>query len=589
MNSQSKQCQNCKSDFTIESEDFAFYERIKVPPPTFCPDCRRQRRMAWRNERSIYRASCCLCGKAILTMYPEESGVQSTCRECWWSDSWDPLSYGADYNPDKTFFAQFSELAKRAPSLALSNVDCVDSDYSNFTAYNKNCYLVFGSGFNENVRYSRALRCRDSQDLFVGNSCELCYECTNCSDSYRLLFSYNSENCSDSYFLYNCRNCSNCLGCINLVDKSYCIFNQQYSKEEYSKKIAELELGKYSSLLNLEDKIKKEVVLKGIHKFANIVASSQTTGDNIRNSQNCHFCFDTLEDVQNCKYLYYCTELKDSYDGIGQYRMELGYENVDCNVSSSVLGGITIYDSNNIRYSKNCHNCSNLFGCVNLRKKQYCILNKQYSKEEYERLISEIIGQMNSNPYLDSKGRKHAYGDFYPIELSPFPYNQTIAQEYAFLDKGLALTNGYKWEEHNDKNYETDLTSLDLPDTIADVSDKILNQVIQCEHLGTCGEQCTTAFKIIPGELQFYRKMNLPLPRLCHNCRHYKRLRQRNPLKLWSRKCQCAGQKSENGIYQNTIAHPHGTDRCSNEFQTSYSPDRPEIVYCENCYQAEIV
>jgi len=83
--------------------------------------------------------------------------------------------------------------------------------------------------------------------------------------------------------------------------------------------------------------------------------------------------------------------------------------------------------------------------------------------------------------------------------------------------------------------------------------------------------------------------MNLPLPRLCPNCRHYQRLKQRNPLKLWHRRCQCAGKKSENGVYKNTTGHFHGEGRCPNEFETSYSPDRKEVVYCEHCYQAEVV
>ncbi|MDD5146800.1 MAG: hypothetical protein PHN39_03645, partial [Candidatus Pacebacteria bacterium] len=106
---------------------------------------------------------------------------------------------------------------------------------------------------------------------------------------------------------------------------------------------------------------------------------------------------------------------------------------------------------------------------------------------------------------------------------------------------------------------------------------------------GDCNEQCTTAFRIIPQELQFYRKMNLPLPRLCPNCRHYQRLKQRNPLKLWKRQCQCVGEKSQNGVYTNTTSHNHGSDPCPNTFETSYSPDRPEIVYCEECYLKEVV
>ena len=84
--------------------------------------------------------------------------------------------------------------------------------------------------------------------------------------------------------------------------------------------------------------------------------------------------------------------------------------------------------------------------------------------------------------------------------------------------------------------------------------------------------------------------MNLPLPRYCPNCRHHHRLKQRNPLKLYKRKCQCAGEYSDNKKYKNTTTHHHhGKDHCPREFETTYAPDRPEIVYCEKCYQEEVV
>ena len=106
-----------------------------------------------------------------------------------------------------------------------------------------------------------------------------------------------------------------------------------------------------------------------------------------------------------------------------------------------------------------------------------------------------------------------------------------------------------------------------------------------------CNEQGTEAYKIIPQELKFLRKMNLPLPRLCPNCRHCQRIKQRNPLKLWHRKCQCAGLTSENKVYQNTADHVHHKkdEHCPSEFETTYAPERPEIVYCEQCYLREVV
>src|SRR6185369_10692718 len=139
---------------------------------------------------------------------------------------------------------------------------------------------------------------------------------------------------------------------------------------------------------------------------------------------------------------------------------------------------------------------ADLFGCVALRNKQYCILNKQYSKEEYESLVPKIIEHMKTMPYTDAKGRAYAYGEFFPSELSPFAYNETLAQEYFPLDEAGAAQQGYRWRENPKRNYEITQTSGTLPDHIKDVSDAVLQDIIACGHGGSCQHQCTTAFRI---------------------------------------------------------------------------------------------
>jgi hypothetical protein len=340
-------------------------------------------------------------------------------------------------------------------------------------------------------------------------------------------------------------------------------------------------------------------------RFANIVHSINSVGDYLRNTKNCRMCFDLEGEAEDSKYIVYgVTGIKDCYDSYGVgIGVEREYE-VTASGSSMQDGAflVMVPSSNFVRYCYLCRGLSNCFGCVGLRNKEYCILNKQYPKEEYEKLVPKIIQHMNAMPYIDKKGRIYKYGEFFPPELSPFAYNETIAQEYFPLTKEQVLTQGYRWKDPKERNIKPDFYTQDLPDHIQDVKDNILGKVIQCAHSrvkedGTleinCNEQCTTAFKIIPEELQFYRKMNLPLPRLCPNCRHYQRLKQRNPLKLWHRKCNCEGTQGKNSnnpnIYQNQTIHFHKNNPCPNEFETSYSPERPEIVYCEECYNAEVV
>ena len=110
MQSETKNCQNCKQDFTIEPDDFAFYEKIKVPPPTFCPECRFQRRMSWRNMWHLFKKTEERTGEKIFSLFPEESPVQIYEREYWNSDNWDAMEFGKDYDLQRPFFEQFKEL-----------------------------------------------------------------------------------------------------------------------------------------------------------------------------------------------------------------------------------------------------------------------------------------------------------------------------------------------------------------------------------------------------------------------------------------------------------------------------------------------
>jgi hypothetical protein len=582
METETRQCQNCKKDFTIEPEDFNFYEKIKVPPPTWCPDCRMVRKLLFRNERDLYKKKCDFCGKVVISIYSEKTSLRVYCQDCWWGDLWNPLSFGADYDYSKNFLSQLKDLYSAVPQMSLFNTKSVNSDYCNFSAENKNCYLLFGSKIDENVLYPHnSSFMKDSLDISASAKLELCYEDTQCENSNRLFFSNNSDNCVDAYFLYECKNCASCFGCANLRNKQYCLFNKQLTRDAYIENIKALGLGSFSSLQKVKNKF-KDLYLTSIHKSSHFINTKDCTGNNIRNAKNLKYCFDILgNDSENSKYTSHSVlGVKDSYDNYGMAKAELVYETIaigfESNENSDYRFSFFIRGSSDISYSINCVGSMHLFACVGLRNKSYCILNRQYTKEEYEKLVPKIIEHMNDMPYIDSKGRVYKYGEFFPPELSPFAYNETIAQEYFPLTKEEALKQGYKWKDREERNYQIDIKNEEIPDNIKEVDDSIIGKVIECEHKGTCNEQCTEAFKIIPEELQFYQRMNLPIPHLCPNCRHYQRLKQRNPMKLWHRQCMC-----------DKTTHNH-KGKCEVEFETSYAPDRPEIVYCEKCYQQEV-
>ena len=100
MNQETKTCKNCAKDFEIRKEDLIFYEQVKVPPPSHCPDCRMQKRIAFRNERTLYKRPCDMCKKDGVSLYTKNTPFPVFCHECWWGDGWDPMSYGIKYNPE---------------------------------------------------------------------------------------------------------------------------------------------------------------------------------------------------------------------------------------------------------------------------------------------------------------------------------------------------------------------------------------------------------------------------------------------------------------------------------------------------------
>ncbi|MBI2889091.1 MAG: hypothetical protein HYY10_04170 [Candidatus Liptonbacteria bacterium] len=600
MNSETKTCQSCKAQFTVAPDDFAFYEKLKVPPPTWCPECRMVRRLVWRNERCLYKRKCDLCSVAVFSAFAPRAPYTVYCVECYASDKWDAAQHARPYDWNKSFFEQWHALFADVPQRNLYVTNSTNSPYGgNMLRDSTRIYLSYSLLSSEDVFYSKDIdKSRSVFDSFDLVESENVFQGVLGYKNYNCDFIYFSRSCMDSRYLYDCVNCRNCFMCTNLRNKEFCIRNKPYAKEEYQKEISGIDFGSYTTSSALYGEF-LELTKNALHKYATILNCSHCTGNDLINSKNARACFSS-HDIENVKFAFRILTTRDSMDltylGLNA---ELLYEcqGTGSAHSSFVRFNVHGFDGHNhdLQYTANCGFSSHLFGCVGIRNKQYCILNRQYSKEEYEVLVPKIIAHMDEMPY-ESRGVNsevrivYRYGEFFPVEFSPFAYNETLAQECFSLTKEEADTRGYQWREPETKHYRITKPPDDIPGHIKDADDSICSEVIGCAHGGLCKHQCATAFKVLREELQYYKKRNIPLPRLCPNCRHYERLAQRNPLKLWHRRCMCSGMNSvERRAYSNTVAHSHGNSPCPNEFETPYAPERKEIIYCESCYNSEIV
>lgn len=547
-----KVCQTCKENFEIRDADLVFYEQMKTSPPLDCPDCRMARRLVFRNERTLYKRPCDLCKKDIITVYAPEADFKVYCHDCWWSDNWNPKSFAMDYDSNKSFFEQYKELQKKVPRQSMAAVNNVRSDYTNGSGENKDCYLIFAADYNEDCLYGRLLQ-RDKMciDCAFLHESELCYECLDSRNCFKCIFCEQCQTSSDLLFCYNVRDSSNCIFCTNSRHLSNAILNIKYTKEEFEKKKAEI----LSSYENIE-KTKKEfeeLKKKTIRKYASQTKCNNVTGDYLHNCHQGVLLYDTY-DAKNCSYMTDTESPMDSWDCNNYYyKPQFGYNVMGVLEGSRLKNSAFVFYCNEVEYCENCYHLINGFGCNAIRKGEYMILNKSYPKEEYFKLKEKIEEQLKKD---------NAFGQFFPAELAPFSYNETLAHDFFPLTKEEALKRGFNWQEKTTGTYGKEtIKEGEIPETIGEVTEDILRKILVCAD-------CKKNFRITQAELNFYKRMNLPIPHKDFECRHKDRMAKRNPRKLWHRKCM--------------------KENCENEFETAYSPDRPEIIYCEKCYRQEV-
>lgn len=543
-------CTHCSGTFDISERDLAFYEKVSpvfngkkesIPPPDMCPPCREQLRMSFRNEWSFYHRPCDMTGKQMLSIYSPDKPYKVYEQSVWWSDQFDPLAYGRPFDFNRPFFEQWQALSLAVPRASIHNSNSENCEYTNYSGNNKNSYLVVGSLLCEDALYSyRASRCKQICDCYDPYECELCYEVSFSKQLYNCRYCTECHLSSGLILCSYCNGCHDCFGCVNLRNKKHHIFNEPFEKEEYEKKVRELQqkmpdaVGQYTAFRQTQP-----------HKAVDMVNCEGSSGDHLINCRDCHDVF-VFKDSEESRYCAFCEENRYCMDANFSNKGELQYHSTNLVQNYHVLfGNLAWFDTESI-YVTSCFNSSHLFGCISMKKNFYCILNKQYSKEEYEMLVPKIINHMRSTG---------EWGNYYPPHCSPFGFNETAANVEHPLDRETAVRFGWKWHDEEKTAKKSTAKAYEIPKNIADVSDDITSQVLTCEITGR-------PYKIIPQELKFYRQMGVPIPCRCPDQRQRDRVSQRNPHKLWQRQCM----------------------KCSKDMETTYAPDRPEIVYCEECY-----
>jgi len=548
----------CENKFKIEEGDIEFLKLFRVPAPNYCPTCRMIRKISNFNASRLFVNQCKASkhNESIISIFPKECPFSVYDCNYFTSDDFDPFSFGVPYRDNNSPMSQLFSLRKKFPMPSFLNRDptSINSDYSNGGKDLKNGYYVWGCYHAENVWYSvNVNKCMNVMDVRVVTDSEFVYESIFSHHIYKSSFLYFSSNCIESMFLFDCKNCQDCFGCVNLRNTRYCVYNKKLSKEEYKEfmdSVYPLTREKISLYREKFWQLVKKLPMNGPRN----IASENVSGVNIKNSKNLFDVIDSnhSENVRHSNSVIHHSNSMDVMFSGGNS----SFLYMDVNIgsqSSWVKFSISSKTCSNCEFIFNSKNCSNCFMCFGLQNKSYCILNRQYDQEEYFRLVDEIkLEMLNSGEYADGVG----------IEFSAQAYNFSSAQDVYPLDEETILKlGGYVAEEpeSNVGNIET-VRYEDLPKTIGEVSNDVLTKAIICKKSGR-------PFKIIESELEFYRRMKIPLPDIHPSLR----IKQRHILAPDGKKYKSFCKK------------------CLINIETVFDTDGGFNFYCENCFSKEVL
>ena len=566
-----KKCRKSWQEFAIYQSDLEFYDKVgptfevsekyakefleknsdikeyfeykdgklkaKLPTPTLCPEERRRRRFSICNEKSLYKRKCSYSGENMVSIFSPDKHNKVYKNYYRRSDSWNPLDYWEDKN--QPFWISMKKLFDNVPIFCNFSVNWINSDYTNHAVQPKDSYMCFWVIEPDNCLYawqlSKAENCVDCYYVIQSSDC---YDCINVVKSFNMISCMDCNNCSYCKSCAWCVWCHDCFGCCDLENKSYCINNIQYSKDEYQNLIK-----------NAKVSSKNRNIL-----WCKMKTSENSYWNNLVNSNNSAFIYD-IETCNNTKYTDSWVEFEDTYDSYWAKNKRC-VEIISC---SELYHSWFIFYGNNYsecRYCWACYNSKNLFWCIWLKNKEYCIYNKQYKKDEYNETVPQIIAQMI---------RDKQWWEFFDPQISYFGYNESTAMEYCPLTKEQALNMWYKWSEYESPfpTVEKFINWEDLPKVSCkvilekkpDFLKKILNYAIVCKT-------SKKPFRLTKQEIDFYIKHDLPLPTKHPDVRHQDRLARRDPVNMYLVHC----------------------DECGEEMLSVHKKWSWKKILCEKCY-----
>jgi hypothetical protein len=548
-----KTCSVTGRPFDVSEQEMTLRGKLGIEGmPDLHPIVRWQILGAFWQHWALYKRKCDKTGKPIVSVFAEDCPYP-----VWHKDEWikhaDPPAAEAD--PNKPLFPQMWELFRKSPiphNVGAGNQNC---EYTDDWWYCKNCYLCHSGYECEDLRYDyRIIRSKNCQYCVFTFDSEYSVDLINSHNCFRCLFLYNCWQCSESAFLYDCRNCSDCMFCTNLRNKSYCFANEQLTKEEYTQRRKGWDLQSRQVYEKAKAAFFMQLKTRSWHRALFQDLCENSTGNYLHECKNCEHCFFLTTGAEDAINVFRGGDNnKDLLDAVSPFaHTELIFNtSMPQDHCYDIRCCADIVQCKFMEYCAHCFQCEHCFGCCGLVGKKFCIFNKPYSPEEYEKRKAEIIAAMK---------KTGEYGKFFPGHFAANPYEESLSGFYWPLTKEEGKKLGFRMREEKAERVMDALDVSHIPDRSGSATPDLPKNVFW-------DSEAKRPFQIAEVDIAFAKDLGAPLPHT-----YYMRRLQEN-----FRLIPFTGELRETAC-----------GKCKTKTQTSWPAEYDGRILCEECYLKEV-
>jgi len=542
--------------WTQDEKELDVYRRFNVPPLKICINALWKWMGYYDAGFQFWWNKHAETGKPVLSFHHPASGIRVLPDPEWHAKDFSSITQEVD--PSQPFFDQLRVFELKVPFMATFNRVEPENSITLFSFGDRNSYFTFAC---------QSERCFFSAGAFQVENSSLLWLTSQTTDSHWVLKSQRlfrcryireSLDCIDGAFLFDCRNCQNCFGASNKRNRQYVFMNEQLTKEEYEKRLAEIDLGKRSEVEKYSQMFDEMLAREGVWPENFNVNTQESSGEYLTNAVRCFECFDSYDaptDQYRCAWNYGANQ--NNAHMWGSLDSSDCYMTVACPNSNKTNFSYRSFRLDNCEFCMMSSDLRDCFGCIGLKKKQFCIFNKQYSEVDYWRLVDELKCAMLE---------RGEYGSYLPTSMSSTYVPESGAVIYAGASpEELARFGGNLFDAETDGATGADRVDPskarrreDIPDSIDEITDDWIGVPIY-------DEVSKRTFTFLRPEVEHYRALRIAPPNT-HFIRRLCEVSHAGQVTTFTRaacaKCQQAVTVAKN------IRYPH------------------RRIYCKSCYTA---